>query len=50
MWGMSVGNSASGVPAVRVFQANAGSLPSVLCAEMGVAYPRCGRSFRPIAV
>ena len=49
-----MGNSGWGCLAVRVFQENAGSLPKAmgsLCRNgCGLAYLRCGRSFRPVAL
>ena len=42
-----MGNSASGPLAVRVFQAP--RVVHYLCRNAcGLAYPRCGRSFRPV--
>ena len=52
--GGGVRNSVSGSLAVRVFQANAGTLPKVVGSlsrnGWSMAYPRCGRSFRPAAL
>ena len=49
-----MGNSGWGCLAVRVFQENAGSLPRAkgsLCRNgCGLAYLRCGRSFRTVAL